>query len=109
MGMFRFRVGDGDRQNLRSVRCASQYALRESPEWTSTALLAYEDVPCTSDGLQRLRLFWVDFDLSPEAHDPEVDAAVEGIGTAVVGQVQQLIPAEHVVRMLGERLQQVEF
>jgi hypothetical protein len=59
-------------------------------------------------GLDRLRPFRVLLDLAVQAGDPDVDAAVERLVAALVGEFEKLIAGQHAVGMVEERLHQVE-
>jgi hypothetical protein len=59
-------------------------------------------------GLDRLRPFRVLLDLAVQAGDPDVDAAVEWLIAALVGEFEKPIAGQHPVGMVEERFHQVE-
>ena len=83
---------------------SSHYGRRES----SGSAHRHVDVTDVADSLDDLRLVRVAFHLAPQAHDAQVDAAVEDVPAAVVGLFHDLVAVERPVGMAREQGQQVE-
>src|SRR5215831_16471180 len=71
--------------------------------------VGHEDVPLVADRPDEPGMLRIGLDLFAQAHDAKVDAAVEGISVALLMQVEDLVSRQWPVRMLRERLEQVEF
>src|SRR5689334_1056889 len=67
-----------------------------------------EHVAGPAHGLDRARPIGVLLDLASQPGDADVDRAVEGLPLAVAGEVEELVPREHLVRMLEEGLEKRE-
>ena len=57
----------------------------------------------------RMRLGGIGLDLAPQPRDADVDAAVERLPVLVVREVEQAVPAQHPVRMVGEGFLEIVF
>src|SRR5215467_238218 len=51
----------------------------------------------------------VGLNLTPNAHDSDVNCTVEGLGVAGIGELQQALAGQHSFRVFCERLQQAVF
>ena len=70
--------------------------------------LGREDVAGAADGPNDARVVRIGLDLAPDARDPHVDSAVEGVRVASVGEIEQALAGEHPAGMIGEGLEEVE-
>src|SRR5690606_18316318 len=50
----------------------------------------------------------VGLDLAPDSRDAHVDGAVEGLGVARVGDIEQIFARQHAARMIGKGLEEQE-
>src|SRR5260221_2372212 len=67
-----------------------------------------EHVARAAHRLDHPRMRRVDLHLAPQPGDADVDRAVEGLPFPVAGHAEELVTAEHLVRMLDQRPEQVE-
>ena len=67
-----------------------------------------EHVANAAHGADRLRMFGINLDLAAKPGDPEVNRAVEGLHVAMRGDLEEPIPHQWAVRVLGEHFQQVK-
>src|SRR3546814_4706648 len=68
-----------------------------------------EYIAAAADCLDQIGYVRIDLDLAAQPADLDVDATVEQHAGPAAGQVQQLVTAEHALRMLDKGQQQIEF
>src|SRR5690348_5402094 len=110
------RTGSGSRMQPASVD-SSQATQASTPiQYTAvgyrriiaSSSVRHEKVALVSYRANEARMLGIGLDLLAQAHDAQIHAAVEGIPVALV-EVQDPLPRQRPVRMLGKRLQQVVF
>src|SRR5215510_9215270 len=74
-----------------------------------SALRWNEHVAYPAHRADRLGMGRVDLDLAAQPGDAQVDGAIERVGLAVRGDLQQPVAHQGPVRVLGENPQQLEF
>src|SRR5580765_4018233 len=74
---------------------------------TGGLLRGDENVARAAHRLDHARPRRVVLHLAPQPGDADVDRAIEGLPVAVARDAEQLVAGEHLVGMLGERLEQI--
>src|SRR6266436_8324326 len=62
-----------------------------------------EQIAAPSHGADDAGVGRVRLDLAPDAHDPDVDRPIEGLGVAGIGEFEQAFAGEHPFRIFGKR------
>ena len=68
-----------------------------------------EQVAAAANGADDRGVGWVRLDLAADAHDPQVDRAVEGLRVAGIGELEQPFAREHPPGIGGKHLEQAVF
>ena len=108
------RLGDDQGGQQQSDQLSGQAPRPERPQEPPQPSHVAFDVGCETVAaapvrLDQGRLLRVALDLAPQPADLVVDAAVEHVGGAPAGQIEQLVAAQHHARMVEERAEQQEF
>src|SRR5215470_2549797 len=68
-----------------------------------------EQIAAPSHGADDAGVGRVGLDLAPDAHDPDVDSPIEGLGVACIGEFEQAFAGEDPFRVFGKCFQQAIF
>src|ERR1700757_2278985 len=65
-----------------------------------------EQVPAAADGADDGGVCRIRLDLAADAHDTQIDGAIEGFAVARICELEQSLAREHALRIGGEDLEQ---
>src|SRR5262249_40754296 len=68
-----------------------------------------KQMAAASDGADHAGVSGVGFDLAPDAHDPDVNGPIKGLGVACIGELEQPFAGEDPLRVFGKCLEQAIF
>src|SRR5579883_2144875 len=96
------------RSHVRSLRLSPRRR-RAGPRALRLLAGRREQIAAAADGADHGGLGRVGLDLAADAHDAQVDGAVEGFAVARIGELEQPLARQHPLGVGGEHFQQAEF